>query len=200
MINLKSDTNRDIFIYDNVFESHQIQKMYEYIQKSYFKLSMNDDDYNEYKTKFSQTFGSKYDENDLRYFGILDFLPIEIKQKFNMTYDTYNRCIVNCITPLDTHYPHDDSSYPVEDTGTFGEANDNNNVKWSLIFYCNLKWEVEWGGDTLFLSDDRKDINHISQCKVNRLVVFDAKIPHLIRPSTMSAPYYRWSINMTFRP
>ena len=49
------------------------------------------------------------------------------------------------------------------------------------------------------LTDNKKNISQVSQCKPNRIVLFDATIPHLIRPSSMYAPHYRWSINMTFR-
>lgn len=54
------------------------------------------------------------------------------------------------------------------------------------------------GADTLFLNDDRKSVRQHVQPLPNRVVVFDATIPHLIRPSTMHAPTFRYSINMTF--
>lgn len=183
MLSLKTENNKDIFIFDNVFEAHQIQKMYYFIINSNFKLNENDDPFAEYKSKYSQTFGCHFTPDDTKSFGILDYLPKNILDKFNLNYHTVDRCIINNITPLDTHYPHDDAS---------------TNMKWSLLYYANLKWELEWGADTLFLKDNKKDILHISQCKPNRVVIFDSTIPHLIRPSTMSAPHHRWSINMTF--
>ncbi|MDB4342515.1 2OG-Fe(II) oxygenase [bacterium] len=183
MINLKTENDRDVFIFDDVFEAHQIQKMYYFILNSKFRLNVNDDDFAEYKTKYSQTFGCEFSEDDLKRFGLLEYLPNTIKEKFNLKYDNYGRCIVNNITPLDTHYPHDDSG---------------KNMKWSLLYYANLKWELEWGADTLFLTDNKKNISQVSQCKPNRVVIFDGRIPHMIRPSTMAAPHYRWSINMTF--
>ena len=183
MINLKTENNKDIFIYDDVFESHQLQKMYFFILASRFSLHTNDDDMLEYKTKYSTTFGCKFSDDDIERFGIINYLPKDIKKKFNITPKTTQRCIINNITPLDTHYPHDDAG---------------SGVKWSLLYYANLKWDLEWGADTLFLTDDKKDKSQISQCKPNRVVLFDATIPHLIRPSTMASPHHRWSINMTF--
>ena len=44
MINLKTENNKDIFIYDNVFESHNVQKYYYYIINSFFKLNGKDGD------------------------------------------------------------------------------------------------------------------------------------------------------------
>ena len=183
MINLKTENNKDIFIYDDVFEAHQIQKMYSYIINSKYMLNVNDDPYHEYKTKFSTTFGCMLTKEEIPEFGILNYMPQNIKNGFNLSLETNDRCIINNITALDTHYPHDDTG---------------KNTKWSLLYYANLKWDLEWGADTLFLTDDKKDISQISQCKPNRVVLFDATIPHLIRPSTMAATHHRWSINMTF--
>ena len=92
--------------------------------------------------------------------------------------------LINNITPLDTHYPHDDS-------GT--------EAKYSLLYYLNMDWKLEWGADTLFLDPKTNEITKTVQCKPNRLIMFDAKIPHMIRPSTIIAPQYRYSISITLR-
>ena len=182
-MNLKTENGKDIFIYDNVFNSSQQQKMYYFILASSFRLSVTDDTLLDYTTKYSTTFGSAYNPKDIKNFGILEYMPKTIKERFNMSLDTHGRCLINNITPLDTHCPHDDSGQ---------------NVKWSMLYYANLKWDIEWGADTLFLTDDKQEISQCVQCMPNRVVVFDATIPHMIRPSTMAAPHHRWSVNMTF--
>ena len=194
MINLKTENNRDIFIYDDVFDSHQVQKMYYFILNSSYNLKVNDDDFLEYKTKFSNTFGCSYPRSDAERFKIIEYLPTDIKKKFNISLDTCGRCLVNTITPLDTHYPHDDAGSGL----MWKEHGHGLEVKWSFLYYANLKWDLEWGADTLFLTDDRTRISQIAQCIPNRIVIFDPKIPHLIRPATMAATHYRWSINMVF--
>ena len=66
MINLKTENNKDIFIYDNVFDSHQLQKLYFFILSSKFMLNVNDDDMLDYKTKYSPTFGCKFSKDDIQ--------------------------------------------------------------------------------------------------------------------------------------
>tara|TARA_Y100000289_G_C3923155_1_gene151658 strand:- start:102 stop:659 length:558 start_codon:yes stop_codon:yes gene_type:complete len=184
MINLKTENNKDIFIYDNVFESHNVQKYYYYIINSFFKLNGKDGDVLEQQDKYSVGISSNYDKNDVADFKFLDNLPEDIKTKFNINFNTIDRCIVNVVTSFNSFHIHDDSG---------------KEAKWSLLYYANLKWDIEYGADTIFLNDNRKDLVHTVQCKPNRIVIFDATIPHVIRPSTITAPHYRFSINMTFK-
>ena len=116
--------------------------------------------------------------------GIIEHLPEKIKKQFNISLETNDRGIVNAITSNGVYHPHDDHG---------------SDIKWSFLYYANMKWDLEWGGDTLFLNDDRQTISNTVQCKPNRVVIFDATIPHLIRPTTIIAPPYRFSINMTFK-
>ena len=174
--------NKEIYIYDNVYATHQTQKFYDFITRSYFKISINDSDCKDYPNV--KLLGASYSIEDIKNMKILEELPSNIKDKFNMTIDTNDRCLVNVVTSNGVYSPHDDAG---------------NGAKWSMLYYANLKWDLEWGGDTLFLNDNRTSIHTTVQCVPNRVVVFDARIPHLIRPSTQSAPPYRFSINMTFK-
>ena len=88
MINLKTENNKDIFIYDNVFESHNVQKYYYYIINSFFKLNGKDGDVLEQQDKYSVGISSNYDKNDVADFKFLDNLPEDIKTKFNINFNT----------------------------------------------------------------------------------------------------------------
>jgi len=183
-MNLKTKNNKNIYIFDNVFESHLTQKFYIFILNSFFKVNfLNDSNVLDYHDKFSHSFGSSFSPDDVDSLGFLKNLPSEIKNKFNISDKNMGRCLINIITPINAYHPHDDSG---------------KNAKWSLIYYVNLKWQLEWAADTLFLDENRKEIEHFTQCVPNRLVIFDATIPHIIRPSTITAPQHRFSINMTF--
>lgn len=174
--------NKLVYIFDDVFDSHYTQKFYSFILNSYFKINMSDNDSMEYSQ--NKTFGAVFSKGDIDRMGIIKALPKNIKEKFNINIDSMQRGLVNAISPNGSFHPHDDSGSGAE---------------WSLLYYANLKWDLEWGADTLFLNNDRKNIENIVQCKPNRIVVFEASIPHLIRPSTMNAPTYRFSVNMTFK-
>ena len=174
--------NQEIYIFDNVYQSYHTQKFYNFIINSYYKVNAYDTASDDYYNK--RTFGSRYSKEDLKTIGIIEHLPEKIKKEFNISLETNDRGIVNAITSNGVYHPHDDHG---------------RGIKWSFLYYANMKWEIEWGGDTLFLNDDRQTISNTVQCKPNRVVIFDASIPHIIRPSTTIAPQYRFSVNMTFR-
>ena len=174
--------SKEIYIYDNVYESHYTNKFYDFIVNSYFKISSHDSNSRDYHNE--KSFGASYSIRDLEQMGIIEHLPDEIKNKFNISLKNCGRGLVNAVTSSGVYHPHDDAG---------------DNAKWSFLYYANMKWDLEWGADTLFLDDDRINISSIIQPKPNRVVVFDARIPHLIRPSTIIAPQYRFSVNMTFK-
>lgn len=171
-----------IYIYDNVYPSYCTQKFYDFIINSYYQINLNDSNSSDYYNK--QSFGSKYSKEDLEELGIIEHLPDDIKERFGLSLETNDRGLVNAITSNGVYHPHDDAG---------------NGAVWSFLYYANMKWDLEWGGDTLFLNEDRKSILTTVQCIPNRVVIFNAQIPHLIRPTTIIAPPYRFSINMTFR-
>ena len=59
----------------------------------------------------------------------------------------------------------------------------------TLIFYPRLDWKPEWGGGTLIYdADDRHaevhnyTLDKLVDCRPNRLLVFDAYLPHQGQP------------------
>ena len=60
----------------------------------------------------------------------------------------------------------------------------------SVLYYANLKWDINWDGGTIWRSDDLKDIEFISDYVPGRLVMFESTIPHkAIQPTYEAAPY-----------
>lgn len=57
----------------------------------------------------------------------------------------------------------------------------------SAVFHCNPEWDLSWGGEFFFLSEDMKTIDNAVEFRPNRLVVWDSTTPHLHRPPTASA-------------
>jgi Rps23 Pro-64 3,4-dihydroxylase Tpa1-like proline 4-hydroxylase len=168
-----------IDIHDNVFEFADCHKFFNYvIGQSNFKIGLTDS-----KARLQEkVLYANYTPNHLKELKFLELLPIEFKYKYK--YTTVERTFINVVTPNGVYYPHDDS-------GT--------QAKYSLLYYLNMNWNLEWGADTLFLDSKTNEIIKTVQCKPNRLIMFDAKIPHMIRPSTIIAPQYRYSISITFR-
>jgi hypothetical protein len=73
--------NQEIYIFDNVYESHHTQKFYDFIIKSYFMIDLNDSNTSDYHNE--KSFGAKYSMDDISNMGIVKYLPNNIKEKLN---------------------------------------------------------------------------------------------------------------------
>tara|TARA_R110002051_G_C8737119_1_gene498587 strand:- start:1450 stop:1890 length:441 start_codon:yes stop_codon:yes gene_type:complete len=127
---------------------------------------------------------SSYNKDDVGNSKFFDYLPEDIKNEHSISIDSMFNCNINLVTPSDRFHVHVDSG-------------DGSRV--TVLYYPNANWNIEFGGDTLFLDRDGENIEFYSQYKTDRLVAFDSRIPHLIRPSTYLAPYYRISLAMKFK-
>ena len=174
--------NKPLYIYDDVFETHLLSQFYEFVLESCFKLSCRDTYYPEYKDP--SNFSSNYSSKDIENMGFIQNLPEEIKNQFNLKLENVDRCMINAVTNSTSYHPHTDKS---------------RSGYWTLLFYPHVKWNLEWGADTILLDNKRENIEYTIQCKPNRIAIFDATIPHMVRPPTVaSLTPYRFSLNMVF--
>lgn len=174
------EKNKKVWIFDNIFDFSKRTELYTYATTSLFKIDGSDNGLLELKNHLSLV--SVYSSIDVHRMGIFDFIPDDIKKKFNITLDTLSHAMINLCTPADRFHIHIDN---------YGKG-------LTMIYYLNVNWNPEWGGDTLFLDEDAKEIQYVSQYKPGRLVLFDSSIPHLIRPSTALAPHFRFSFAAKF--
>jgi Rps23 Pro-64 3,4-dihydroxylase Tpa1-like proline 4-hydroxylase len=65
-----------------------------------------------------------------------------------------------------------------------------------LLYYINMEWKEGWHGETQFYSDDLKEVKYTSPYTPGRLILFDGKIPHTMRPQSIIAPKFRFSLSM----
>jgi SM-20-related protein len=61
----------------------------------------------------------------------------------------------------------------------------------TTIWYANLQWNANWGGETVFFNAERTDIVAAVYPQPNRLVVFPGTIPHAARGVARSCPDLR---------
>jgi SM-20-related protein len=68
--------------------------------------------------------------------------------------------------------------------GTEGGLHTDSNIPTHLtsIYYPNLEWQPDYGGETLFFDADGADLVGAIYPKPNRLVIFAGTIPHVARP------------------
>lgn len=69
----------------------------------------------------------------------------------------------------------------------------------TLLYYANIKWDINWDGGTIFRSDNLEDIEFVSDYKPGRLVLFDSTIPHKIMQTSNSAQHYRFTISSIYK-
>ena len=70
--------------------------------------------------------------------------------------------------------------------------------KYTMLYYINMEWKPEYYGETLFFNDLGTEVEFTSLFKPGRIVFFDGKIPHTIRPSSHIAPSYRFTLFASF--
>lgn len=179
---ITTETGKNIWVYDNLFTYQQRTWLYEYATSSLFRIRGSDNGILEYKEHISVV--STYTTHDLKDSQMLEFMPQEIKDKHRLSYDTADDTMVNLCTPADRFHVHVD--------------NDSNGR--TMVYYLNLNWHIEWGGDTLFTDESGENVEYVSQFKPGRLILFDPKIPHVIRPSTVLAPHFRFTLATKFIP
>ena len=68
----------------------------------------------------------------------------------------------------------------------------------TVLYYLNMRWEMEWGGYTLFANDACDELEFCCANKAGRMVVFDGGIPHAIAAPTRQAESIRMTLAMQF--
>lgn len=66
------------------------------------------------------------------------------------------------------------------------------NLELTALWYLNAQWDPEWGGETLFFSDDG-DARFVVSPRPGRLVVFDGTIRHVGRPPNRNCHASRYT-------
>ena len=74
----------------------------------------------------------------------------------------------------------------------------SHNEKKVLLYYINPEWKNEYYGETLFYDDYSDEVIETSVYKPGRIILFDGKTPHSIRPSSHIAPQYRFTLFASF--
>jgi hypothetical protein len=168
--------NKTIEIFDDATPLSFRHRVYDTCKTSYFRLGWNDSAIPERKP-FDYNLHSTYNEHDIENLGIL---PIITSTKIIDSLDNLKikQCIVNLSVASDVNFAH---THP---------------EKKVLLYYANLEWQEGWAGETVFYSEDLKDIVYTSQYTPGRFIVFDADIPHSIRPQSTIGPKHRFTLSL----
>jgi hypothetical protein len=165
-----------IEVIDNSFSLAHRFDINEAVKKSVFRIGWADNTDNAEHNIFSQW--SPDDLNRIKFFK--DFAgdhPLADK----MNPDKFLRCIVNNETTSNVHWTH---------------THINENV---LLYYVNMEWKDEWGGETLFFDRSNRDIVFGSRFTPGRMIWFDGEHPHTIKQPSRVAPKFRFTISIFFK-
>jgi hypothetical protein len=124
---------------------------------------------------------SNWSHENLAQFHILPYIQKCISQTRWFDSPILETIIINLVRSDDVHYIH----HHVE--------------KQIALYYINLDWRDGWHGETLFYSP--KNIEKIiftSVFKPGRILLFDGKVPHAIRPQSRKGPKYRMTLSLVY--
>lgn len=66
----------------------------------------------------------------------------------------------------------------------------------TVLYYANPEWQVNWAGETIFYNDARDDIIRAVYPTPGRIVFFDSRIPHSARAPSRVCDFIRYTIAM----
>lgn len=173
-----SKSNKLLIVYDDLFSYHEQCDWYCFIQNSIYKI--NGADQFSHLRKSLQLY-SCFSEEDVNNMGILKSKGF---QQIFEEHQLYNKKVLQTRVNLSPNNERNEVH------------TDGNGL--TLIYYCNLNWQVNWGGHTLFMDDKLSDAEYTCLYKPGRVVVFDGSIPHMILTPTSVAEEHRFSFVMQF--
>ena len=163
--------------YDNFLSNDISQLAYNMVIRSFYKIGWDDSE--EPQHKAYQNLHSAYSFEDVKKLKMLGPILEKVKP-YKLNIDNYKNCVVNLTKPLDVNFIHMHPNQVV------------------ALYYTNLTWNPEWGGESLFYENNRKDIRFSSAYIPNKLVIFDGGIPHTIKAQNLIGPAYRFTISFFF--
>tara|TARA_R110002049_G_scaffold50048_1_gene142247 strand:+ start:155 stop:691 length:537 start_codon:yes stop_codon:yes gene_type:complete len=174
MNTIDNPNSPQIYSIENVFEYSYQDHLYDICRNSFYKIGWGDTsniEYNNVKYLYC-----KWNKEDIENSKIDSKIR---NTKFNdlLSNKTLKNVVINLSTPGETYFEHTHIDKTV------------------VLYYPNLRWLRQWGGETIFYSLNNKNIELVSEYEPNKLILFDGKISHTVRPGSYSSPQYRFTIS-----
>lgn len=164
--------NKELYIFDNVFEPAEIEHLNQYCLNSVYKPEHSSNDMNYER---DSRFVSLISPEELQYSKILPGIKricTNLKKDLYIAYQYINHYTLN--TSVSTH----------TDGSTPGQ--------YTILIFPNKYWEDTWGGEIAFFEDG--NVHKLIKFIPGRVIVFDSRIPHQVLPLTRNARKDRYSI------
>lgn len=171
------DSGKQVHIYDGLVPAKLRSDIYDFIKASAFFIGWPDADH-DMAIKYQCLYTHYNAENTIKA-GLYPFLKTtEVNDHIKDL--SLMKSTVNLSVPTHSHFSHCHAE------------------KIGIIYYANLDWEQHWHGETLFYSEDLKEIELAVNYTPGRIVVFDSSIPHSVRPQSHAADQYRFTYLLAF--
>jgi hypothetical protein len=165
-----------IKVYDKAFSKSYSEWLGCFVKNSLYKMYQDNESI---ESSHHMCMHSMYDKEDVKNTGILEELKKHEAGKL-VNFDKLQRGFVNLTFPGQTHIEH---------------THRNTDV---ILYYVNDVWNREWAGETMFYSDDNSELERAVEYVPNRVVFFNGEHPHVIRPPTFDATFYRFTVSLFF--
>jgi hypothetical protein len=173
-----SDGKR-IAIYEKPFKFSFTSTFFNFCKNSLFRIGWSDNDTD--AARQHAYMHSKFDTNDVKASGFLEaVISSDVQQEIEG--HVIEDAVCNLSTPADSHFAH---VHPEIDK--------------VMLYYVNMEWREGWHGETLFYSDDKEAIERAISYVPGQVVVFDASIPHVLRPQSHSCDKYRFTFALMLK-
>jgi|10_taG_2_1085330.scaffolds.fasta_scaffold127452_2 hypothetical protein len=169
-----------ISVFDNIVPWHDMHHAFEYSAGSKFILGWADKMAIE-NEKYIENIHSTWVAGELNESRLMPYFNQCIEKTSWFPKVEPQKIIMNLVMTDDVHYLH---------------SHQNQSV---LLYYVNLEWQDGWHGETLFCDPNNLDeVVFTSLYKPGRILLFDGKIPHSIRPQSRKGPKYRMTLSLFF--
>lgn len=172
------DITGQVKIFDGLVSLHDIARIYNFVLSSKYVIGWGD--VIRVSGDVKSYLHSNYTDEDVKNLKLLELLEGTEVAKIIEGMERV-KTIVNMSVPSNVHFAH---AHP-EDL--------------IILYYVNREWAPQYHGETNFYNVDGTEIECAVSFKPGRIVVFDAKLPHAIRPQSSAGPDYRFTIAFTFR-
>ena len=176
-----------IEVFDDVFDINYANHIWGFVYNSRFLIGWEDDSIPEH-SPFNHMH-SNYNDDDINNLGIISKLLKTPAAKY-MDGKQLVKSVVNISSPGQTYFDH---THPDDWSGSTIPQSPK-----VFLYYANLEWKREWGGETMFYTKDNKEIERAVEYRPNRLIVFDGEHSHRVGTPTAHSPYFRFSLSMFF--
>jgi hypothetical protein len=176
----KTSSKKLVKTFDNLLNSQQRNDVFEMLLSSNYQMGWADGQYAAAHTR--KHIFSPVQHNALESIGFFKALreselnPL-LKNLVPM------RMVANLSNPSDVYFPHTHFA--------------NTTV---LLYYANIVWENSWYGETIFYSENEKEIELALAYTPGRFVLFDGSIPHSIRPQSTACVDKRITLSIEYIP